>query len=140
TGPGSLEHRAVYTNEIRDQLEAGTTAGGLEVPDGVRATPSGLAVVGVGLLENIRENRTLLTYLSIAFVLVVLVLRFRSLVRSLLTLVPVLVAVGATALGAFLSGLELSPMTAVSGPLVVVVCTEFTALLLMRFIEERRRG
>lgn len=140
TGPGSLEHRAVYTNEIRDQLEAGTTAGGVEVPDGVRATPSGLAVVGVGLLENIQENRTLLTYLAIAFVFGVLVLRFRSLVRGLLSLVPVLVAVGTTTLAAWASGLELSPMTAVSGPLVVAVCTEFTSLLLMRFIEERRRG
>ena len=33
--------------------------------------------------------------------------------------------------------LQLSPMTAVGGPLVVALCTEFTSLILLRFIEER---
>ena len=31
-------------------------------------------------------------------------------------------------------------MTAVGGPLVVAACTEFTSLILLRFIEERDRG
>jgi hypothetical protein len=31
-------------------------------------------------------------------------------------------------------------MTAVGGPLVVAACTEFTSLILLRFIEERGRG
>src|SRR5690606_30828868 len=38
TGPGSLEERAVYTNEIRDELDSGTTAEGVALPDGLRAT------------------------------------------------------------------------------------------------------
>src|SRR5690606_32846579 len=92
TGPGSLEERAVYTNEIRDELDAGETAGGVVLPAGVRATPSGLAVVGVGLLENIEANRILLTYLALAFVLAFLTVRLRSLVRGLLSMVPVLIA------------------------------------------------
>ncbi|HLT69291.1 MAG TPA: MMPL family transporter [Acidimicrobiales bacterium] len=140
TGPGSLEERAVYTNEIRDQLEAGETAGGVVIPEGVRATPSGLAVVGVGLLENIRANRILLTYLAIAFVFAFLTIRLRSVVRALLSMVPVLIATGAASLAAWILGLELSPMTAVGGPLVVALCTEFTSLILLRFIEERQRG
>ena len=36
--------------------------------------------------------------------------------------------------------LQLSPMTAVGGPLIVALCTEFTSLILLRFIEERQRG
>jgi hypothetical protein len=35
---------------------------------------------------------------------------------------------------------KLSPLTAVSGPLVVAICTEFTSLILLRFVEERNRG
>ena len=31
-------------------------------------------------------------------------------------------------------------MTAVGGPLVIAACTEFTSLILLRFVEERRRG
>lgn len=130
-GVGSLEERAV----VIDEIEASTNP-----PEGITATPSGLAVVGVGLLENIEANRILLTYLAIAFVGTFLAIRLRSLVRSLLSLVPVLIAVGAASLIAWAFGLKLSPMTAVGGPLVVAVCTEFTSLILLRFIEERHRG
>lgn len=140
TAPGSLDHRAVYVNDIRDELESGTLEDGDPIPQGVRATPSGLAVVGVGLLENIEANRILLTYLAIAFVFAYLVVRLRSFVRALLSMVPVLTAVGAASLVAWIFDLQLSPMTAVGGPLVVAVCTEFTSLILLRFIEERRRG
>src|ERR671911_466258 len=140
TAPGSLDHRAVYVNDIRDELQSGTLEDGDPIPQSVRATPSGLAVVGVGLLENIEANRILLTYLAIAFVFAYLVVRLRSFVRALLSMVPVLTAVGAASLVAWIFDLQLSPMTAVGGPLVVAVCTEFTSLILLRFIEERRRG
>jgi len=130
-GVGSLEERAVVIDDIESSTDA---------PAGITATPSGLAVVGVGLLENIEANRILLTYLAIAFVGIFLTIRLRSLVRSLLSLVPVLIAVGAASLVAWAFNLKLSPMTAVGGPLVVAICTEFTSLILLRFIEERHRG
>jgi hypothetical protein len=52
----------------------------------------------------------------------------------------VLTAVGAVSLVAVAFNLKLSPVTAVAGPLVVAVCTEFTSLILLRFVEERQRG
>ncbi|MCB1029167.1 MAG: MMPL family transporter, partial [Microthrixaceae bacterium] len=110
-----------------------------ESPDSVKAVPSGLAVVGVGLLENIESNRILLTYLAIGFVGLFLAVRLKSLVRSILSLVPVLIATGLASLVAFALGLQLSPMTAVGGPLIVAICTEFTSLMLLRFVEERKR-
>jgi hydrophobe/amphiphile efflux-3 (HAE3) family protein len=131
TGPSSLDERAVVVNEIRESVDP---------PEGIEATPSGLAVVGVGLLENLEANRVLLTYLAILFVAAFLAVRLRSLVRSLLSLVPVLIAVGMASLVAFAFNLKLSPMTAVGGPLVVAACTEFTSLILLRFVEERKRG
>ena len=93
-----------------------------------------------GLLDNLKANRALLTYLAILFVFLFLTIRLRSAVRALLSLVPVLVAVGAASLFAWILQLKLSPMTAVAGPLVVAACTEFTSLILLRFVEERRRG
>jgi len=131
TGPGSLEARAPVVRGIRANTKP---------PAGITATPSGLAVVGVGLLDNLTANRVELTYLAILFVFVFLTIRLRSIVRSLLSLVPVLIAVGAASLFAYAFDLKLSPMTAVGGPLVVAACTEFTSLILLRFIEERRRG
>ena len=78
--------------------------------------------------------------MAIGFVFLFLTIRLRSIVRALLSLVPVLIAVGAASLFAYLAGFTLSPMTAVGGPLVVAACTEFTSLILLRFLEERRRG
>jgi uncharacterized protein len=131
TGPGSLEQRAPIVREIRATTHP---------PEGIRATPSGLAVVGVGLLDNLEANRVELTYLAILFVFLFLAARLRSVIRSLLSLVPVLIAVGVASLVAYIFSFKLSPMTAVGGPLVVAACTEFTSLILLRFVEERRRG
>jgi uncharacterized protein len=131
TGAGPLEDRAVVVNDIRDSIEP---------PAGVSATPSGLAVVGVGLLENLKSNRTLLTYVALAAVFVFLTLRLRSPIRSLLCMVPVLMGVGATSLVAYAAGFQLSPLTALGGPLVIAACAEFTSLILTRHMEERRRG
>ena len=112
----------------------------LHPPAGITVAPGGIAVVGVGLIDNLSASRSLLTYLSIIFVGVFLAVRLRSVIRSLLSLVPVIIAVGSVALFAWALQLQLSPMTAVSGPLVVAVCTEFTSLMLLRFVEERGRG
>jgi hydrophobe/amphiphile efflux-3 (HAE3) family protein len=131
TGPGSLEARAPVVRGIRDATHP---------PEGIRATPSGLAVVGVGLLDNLQANRIELTYLAILFVFLFLAFRLRSVIRSLLSLVPVLIAVGISSLVAWAFNIQLSPMTAVGGPLVIAACTEFTSLILLRFVEERRRG
>jgi len=131
TGPSGLAARATVVREIRASVHP---------PANVRATPSGLAVVGVGLLDDLNANRVILTYVAILFVFLFLTVRLRSVVRALLSLVPVLIAVGASSLFAYALHLKLSPMTAVGGPLVVAACTEFTSLLLLRFVEERRRG
>ncbi len=100
TGPGSLEDRAPMVRAVRDNTHP---------PEGIRATPSGLAVVGVGLLDNLEANRILLTYLAILFVFLFLAVRLRSVVRSLLSLVPVLIAVGMASTVAWVFSLKLSP-------------------------------
>lgn len=134
TTPGTLEDRSVVVDDIRAAVASDP------LPDGVKLTPSGLAVVGAGLLENLEANRILLTYLAILFVAVFLAIRLRSVIRSLLSLVPVLIAVGLASILAWAFRWELSPMTAVGGPLVVAACTEFTSLILLRYVEERGRG
>ena len=131
--PNTLDERAVIVEEVRDDPQPPN-------PEGISTTPSGLAVVGVGLLDNLEANRVLLTYLSILFVFLFLTVRLRSVIRSLLSLVPVLIAVGVASLVAYALDLKLSPVTAVGGPLVVAACTEFTSLILLRFVEERQRG
>ena len=55
-------------------------------------------------------------------------------------MIPVLLAVGTSAVLVRLLGVTLSPLTTVSGPLVVATCAEFCILLVARYAEERNRG
>jgi hydrophobe/amphiphile efflux-3 (HAE3) family protein len=134
TSKASLESQKALVDSMHAYV------GDTPPPPGVKLTPSGLVVVGVGLLDNLEANRILLTYLALAFVGVFLAFRLRSVIRSLLSLVPVAIAVGLSSLVAWALHLTLSPVTAVGGPLVIAACTEFTSLILLRFVEERDRG
>ncbi len=149
--PASLEERAVLVRELEADLQARIDALDLpadsvllvDLPEGqdpVRATPAGLATVGIGLLENLSANRANLTYLALCLAALFLVLRCRSLTRGLLALVPVLLAVGVSSLIVGLLEVRLSPLTTVSGPLVIATCAEFSVLILGRYLEERQRG
>ncbi|MEZ5297844.1 MAG: hypothetical protein R2697_16685 [Ilumatobacteraceae bacterium] len=87
------------------------------------------AVVGVGLLENLSSNRAVLLTSRCASPGCSSSLRFRSLSRALLALVPVFLAVGAPSLIVGLLGIQLSPLTTVSGPLITASRTEFSVLI-----------
>ncbi len=149
--PASLEERAVLVRELEADLQTRIDALDLpadsvllvDLPEGqdpVRATPAGLATVGIGLLENLSANRANLTYLALSLAALFLVLRCRSLTRGVLALVPVLLAVGVSSLIVGLLEVRLSPLTTVSGPLVIATCAEFSVLILGRYLEERQRG
>ena len=149
--PASLEERAVLVRELEADLQSRIDALDLaadsvllvDLPEGqdpIRATPAGLATVGIGLLENLSANRANLTYLALSLAALFLVLRTRSLTRGLLALVPVLLAVGISSLIVGLLEVRLSPLTTVSGPLVIATCAEFSVLILGRYLEERQRG
>jgi uncharacterized protein len=137
-GPSSLKQRAVVLDRVH--VAIADPGGGAPVPAQASATTGGLAVVGVGLLQNITANRAELTIVSLLLVGAFVVLRKRDLARGLLTMVPVLLAVGTSATLVRLLGITLSPLTTVSGPLVVATCAEFSVLLVARYAEERHRG
>ena len=148
--PASLEERAELVerleadlNERIDELELPEDSillTGIDEGPPIQATPSGLAVVGVGLLENLSANRAVLTYLGLALVALWLLVRHRSVARALLTMIPIGLAVGLSTAVVGIVGITLSPLTTVSGPLVIATCTEFSVLIMARFLEERQRG
>ncbi len=137
-GPSSLEERSVVLDNVQRLIA--DPGDGAPLPRGASATPGGLAVVGVGLLENITANRAELTIVALVLVAAFLMLRYRDLARGLLTMIPVLLAVGASATLVRLLDITLRPLTTVGGPLVVATCAEFAVLLVDRYAEERGRG
>jgi uncharacterized protein len=133
--PVSLTERERLLDELAAELE-----GDLAPPDGVTATPSGLAVIGVELVNGLEAGRRTLSLTALVFVLAWLVLAHRSVARALLVLVPVATAVGLSSLAVAALGIELTPLTTVAGPLVIAVGTEFSVLVAARYAEERQRG
>lgn len=133
--PVSLGERERLLDDLAAELR-----GDLAPPAGVTASPSGLAVIGVELVNGLEAGRRTLSLAALAFVLVWLVLALRSLVRALLVVVPVATAVGLSSLAITALGIELTPLTTVAGPLVIAVGTEFSVLVAARYVEERGRG
>jgi predicted RND superfamily exporter protein len=131
TGPSTLEVRKEVTEDIRANVHP---------PAGISATPSGLAVIGVGLLDNLTANRLLLVSLALAGVGLWLLVRFRSIVKAVLIMIPIIFAVGLSAVIVKVSGITVSPLTTVGSPLVIAICGEFSTLILFRHLEERAAG
>jgi uncharacterized protein len=69
-----------------------------------------------------------------------LLLVTRSLVRALVPLIPVALSVGLATLVLYELGVVMTPLTTVSGPMAIAVTTEFSVLLMYRYLEERAAG
>jgi hydrophobe/amphiphile efflux-3 (HAE3) family protein len=112
----------------------------IQAPPGVRVTAGGLAIVGIAAVDALNANRTLMIYLALGVVFLWLVAFTRSVRWAMLPIMPVLVAVGTAAIATSVLGVHLSPLSAVCGPIIVATCTEFSVLIMARYLEERERG
>ncbi len=130
-GPISLEQRKLLVARMID---------GLHAPPGVVVTPSGLAVVGTEAVTSLTANREQMSYLALAAVFIWMLIALRSLQRALLVLLPVITALALSSTVIYLFGITVNTLAAISGPLVIATCTEFTVLIMERYLEERRGG
>ena len=109
-------------------------------PAGVTIAPAGLSVIGTAAVDAISANRDLMSFVALAAILMVLAVWFRNPVKALAPLLPVVLALGASAMLLYFSGVEYSPLTSISGPLIIAMGTEFNVLLMSRYFEERAKG
>jgi hypothetical protein len=109
-------------------------------PAGVTIAPAGLSVIGTAAVDAISANRDLMSFVALAAIFVVLAAWFRNPVKALAPLLPVVLALGASGMLLYFSGAEYSPLTSISGPLIIAMGTEFNVLLMSRYFEERANG
>jgi predicted RND superfamily exporter protein len=130
-------------------------------PEGSDVEVLGLAVLAADANASLGSNRYLLTFAGLGAVALVLFLigfipaarRLRKAGedgygaaagkasrRALVPLIPVLLAPGWSALVLEGAQLDLNPMSATLGALVIAIATEFSVLLSSRYYEERERG
>src|SRR4029079_3991825 len=107
---------------------------------GVGATALGLPVLAAHANSALSGSRYLVTVVGLVAVALLLAIVYRSASRSLVPLIPIVLATGCSSLVLWVAGVPLNPMSATLGALVVAIATEFSVLLSARYHEERRRG
>jgi len=109
-------------------------------PPGVTLTSGGLTTLTARTVEAFTRNRGLVTGIGIAVVLIGLLLIYRDWRRALIAVVPIALVTGWSSGLMWVVGIDLNPLTAVLGALVIAIGTEFTVLLMSRYWEERAKG
>jgi hypothetical protein len=109
-------------------------------PAGVTVAPAGIAVVGTAAVDALSRNRDLMSFVAIGAILLLLLGLFRQPVKAIAPLLPVVLALGASAMLLYFLGISYSPLTSISGPLIIAMGTEFNILLMTRYFEERAAG
>lgn len=134
----SLQGQQAVISRVRDAVgEPGSSEG---PPVGVRVRLAGLPVITASAASDLSSSRYWLTLAGLAAVALALLAAYRSFVRALVPLVPVLLATGWSSLVLWLSQIPLNPMSAALGALTVAIATEFSVILAARFREERGGG
>ncbi|NLE73425.1 MAG: RND family transporter [Actinobacteria bacterium] len=122
-------------NDLIDDITTKT-----DLPTGVSLTTGGAATLTARTVEAFAENRGLVTGMGILVVLLGLLAIYRNWRRALIAVVPIVLVTGWSSALMWVAGIDLSPLTAVLGALVIAIGTEFTVLLLSRYWEEKGKG
>jgi hydrophobe/amphiphile efflux-3 (HAE3) family protein len=109
-------------------------------PPGVSLAAGGLAVIGAETTNALSQNRGLMTIAALGAICLGLFAIYRNPAKAVLPLLPIVLALSASSVVLYLLGIELNPLTSVSGPLIIAMGTEFTVLLMSRYFEEREMG
>lgn len=109
-------------------------------PEGVTLVPGGTMTLAARAVSTTTEHRGLMTVVGIVVVFLGLFVIYRNWRRAIIATVPIALVTGWSSAFMWITGVDLNPLTAVLGALVIAIGTEFTVLLLSRYWEERSRG
>jgi predicted RND superfamily exporter protein len=134
----SLEDQQALIERVRSEVGEPGAPGG--PPSGVEVRFAGLPVIAAAAASDLSSSRYWLTLAGLAAVALVLLAVYRSFIRALVPLIPVVLATGWSSLVLWLSQVPLNPMSAALGALTIAIATEFSVILAARFREERGDG
>jgi hypothetical protein len=110
----------------------------LEPPPGAEVVPTGDFSLYVILTEQVVKNKDRMTMLGFILIFVLLLLIYRKAV-ALTPLVPIICVIGWNTLGMIALGQDYSILTAVLGSMTIGVGSEYTILVMERYLEEQRK-
>ncbi|MGH2980477.1 MAG: MMPL family transporter, partial [Solirubrobacterales bacterium] len=133
-----LDEQQQLIDDIRAAIDPPGAGNG--PPPGTEVRLAGLPVLAAASSSSLASSRYWLTLAGLAAVALALLAVYRSLARALVPLIPIVLATGWASLVLFASHIELNPMSATLGALVIAIATEFSVILASRYREERGAG
>jgi hypothetical protein len=126
-------------DDLIDQIQ-GDLKYELQPPPGVTVVPAGIVTLSARAATVLTANRELITLVGVLAVMLGLLAVYRNPLRALMPVLPIGLVVGWSAGFMYLAGIDINPLTAVMGALIIGIGTEFTVLLLERYYEEKAKG
>ena len=134
-----LDEQQSLIDDIRSTANL-SSIDGHRRPANIEVQLAGLPVLAAASNSSLASSRYWLTLAGLAAVALALLVVYRSARRALVPLVPIVLATGWASLVLFASHIELNPMSATLGALVIAIATEFSVILSSRYREERGEG
>lgn len=110
------------------------------LPSSVQISPAGTQAMLSEGIHNLSTNRSTIMIVGLVIIFVVLLLIYRHWHYAIYPLLPIAIVLGLSPLTLKLLGISYNPVTISLSSLVLGIGTEFTILVLERYIEERRYG
>jgi hypothetical protein len=141
---------AVLNLNLKDDLETMHAAKVIESvendllwhspPTGVSVTVTGQTSLMTSIIGALTTGRTQMSYLGLAVIFLGMLFIYRSPMKAVVAVVPILMVTGWLGGVMYLLDMEYNPLTATLGSLVIGIGAEFTILMMERYYEERGRG
>lgn len=112
----------------------------MDLPEGVNANPVGIQVLQIKSLNGLTDSRHTSLIFGLLAILIGLFIVYRNIKRAFFPLLPIILVNGWSTALLFVLGIDINPLTAVLGALVLGIGTEFTILLMERYLEEKANG
>ena len=107
-------------------------------PPGIRYSITGGFDLFTTLITSLVQSKDLMTGLGFLLVTGFLAFMYRN-IRSITPIVPIIAIVGWNAVAMYLLGLDYNPMTACLGSMTIGVSSEYTILVMERYMEEKEK-
>lgn len=108
-------------------------------PPGVEVSLTGQTDLHITLMDGIREGKMQTTIIGFILIFAWLILIYRR-ISAISPIIPIIMIVGWNGAIMYGFGIEYSPMTAVLGSMTIGIASEYTILIMERYLEERSFG
>lgn len=125
-----IEQTKAFTKDVQNEVKNSD----------MDVTVTGKSVLDVEMIDGLTAGRVEMTFIGMGLVFLGLLIIYRNPIRALIPVFPISLIVGLSGGMMYLLGMKYTPLTATLGALIIGIGTEFTILLLERYMEERECG